>query len=181
MNNNMDNDTYDYLYRIILIGDKKVGKYNIIQRFAFDQIGEHYPTRMSIEFWTKIIETCNKKKIKLQIFEQNFNFLSYSFYKGMHLIVMVYDVTNSESFNKIKLFSQSNKYSDNSDNSVLKVLVGNKIDLESKREITYEDGEKLANELGIPFYETSIITNKQINKMFDEVTELVYEKNKDNI
>ncbi|KAI9072624.1 hypothetical protein K1719_045420 [Acacia pycnantha] len=120
------NPEYDYLFKLLLIGDSGVGKSCLLLRFADDS----YIDRQE-RFWT----------------------ITSSYYRGAHGIIIVYDVTDQESFNNVKQWlSEIDRYA--SDN-VNKLLVGNKCDLKENRVVSYNTAKAFADEIGIPFLETS--------------------------
>ena len=118
-----------------------------------------------MEYFTKE-EKIDDKIVRVKIWDtagqEKFKSLTRNFYKNSHGVIICYDVTNRQSFENIETWVDSIK--DNSASNIKMVLVGNKIDLE--REVTTEEGERLAQYYHVPFFETSAKTNIGINECF---------------
>ncbi|CAM8978950.1 unnamed protein product [Rhodiola kirilowii] len=147
---------YDYLFKLLLIGDSGVGKSCLLLRFADDSYLDSYISTIGVDFKIRTVEQ-DGKAIKLQIWDtagqERFRTITSSYYRGAHGIIIVYDVTDEESFKNVKQWlNEIHRYA--SDN-VNKLLVGNKCDLTDNRAISYETAKAFADEIGIPFLETS--------------------------
>ncbi|KAJ3448044.1 ras and ef-hand domain-containing protein [Anaeramoeba flamelloides] len=157
-------------FKILIIGDTGVGKSCIMVRFTEETFNETYISTIGVDFKVRTVEV-NNKPVKLQIWDtagqERFKTITRNYYKGSQGILMVYDVTNSKSFENIKNWSSEVDKFSNSE--FCKYLVGNKCDLQEKRRITYGMGEKLANELGIKFFESSAKSNKNIDAIFHSI------------
>ncbi|KAI8545487.1 hypothetical protein RHMOL_Rhmol07G0043700 [Rhododendron molle] len=161
------NPDYDYLFKLLLIGDSGVGKSCLLLRFADDSYLESYISTIGVDFKIRTVEQ-DGKTIKLQIWDtagqERFRTITSSYYRGAHGIIVVYDVTDQESFNNVKQWlNEIDRYA--SDN-VNKLLVGNKCDLTSKKVVSYETGKALADEMGIPFLETSAKDATNVEQAF---------------
>jgi Ras-related protein Rab-1A len=138
------NPEYDYLFKLLLIGDSGVGKSCLLLRFADDTYTESYISTIGVDFKIRTIEL-DGKTIKLQIWDtagqERFRTITSSYYRGAHGIIVVYDVTDQESFNNVKQWLQEiDRYACE---TVNKLLVGNKCDLTTKK------GRRLCNCKGI--------------------------------
>ncbi|KAJ6393399.1 hypothetical protein OIU77_022786 [Salix suchowensis] len=166
---------YDYLFKLLLIGDSGVGKSCLLLRFSDDSYLESYISTIGVDFKIRTVEQ-DGKTIKLQIFISNFLLLvgdfcpcvlfqwdtagqerfrtiTSSYYRGAHGIIVVYDVTDQESFNNVKQWlNEIDRYASE---NVNKLLVGNKSDLTANKVVSYETAKAFADEIGIPFMETS--------------------------
>ncbi|CAL4967955.1 unnamed protein product [Urochloa decumbens] len=150
------NPEYDYLFKLLLIGDSGVGKSCLLLRFADDSYLDSYISTIGVDFKIRTVEQ-DGKTIKLQIWDtagqERFRTITSSYYRGAHGIIVVYDVTDQESFNNVKQWlNEIDRYA--SDN-VNKLLVGNKSDLTANKVVATETAKAFADEMGIPFMETS--------------------------
>eukprot|EP00922_Rhytidocystis_sp_ex-Travisia-forbesii_P038040 GHVS01056656.1.p1 GENE.GHVS01056656.1~~GHVS01056656.1.p1 ORF type:complete len:203 (+),score=12.36 GHVS01056656.1:178-786(+) len=158
---------YDYLYKLLLIGDSGVGKSCLLLRFADDTYTESYISTIGVDFKIRTIEL-DGKIVKLQIWDtagqERFRTITSSYYRGAHGIIIVYDVTDKESFNNVKTWMQEiDRYAvDN----VNKLLVGNKCDLGSKKVVSYNQGKELADSFHMPFIETSAKNAHNVEQAF---------------
>eukprot|EP00689_Sawyeria_marylandensis_P002639 EC824262.1.p1 GENE.EC824262.1~~EC824262.1.p1 ORF type:complete len:204 (+),score=73.13 EC824262.1:50-661(+) len=150
------NPEYDYLFKLLLIGDSGVGKSCLLLRFADDTYTESYISTIGVDFKIRTINL-DDKTIKLQIWDtagqERFRTITSSYYRGAHGIIVVYDVTDQDSFANVKQWlNEIDRYASE---NVNKLLVGNKCDLQSKKVVDKSTAEEFANSLGIPFIETS--------------------------
>jgi len=158
---------YDYLFKLLLIGDSGVGKSCLLLRFADDTYTESYISTIGVDFKIRTIEL-DGKTIKLQIWDtagqERFRTITSSYYRGAHGIIIVYDVTDMESFNNVKTWlSEIDKYA--TDN-VNKLLVGNKCDLVVKKVVDFNTAKDFADGLNVPFLETSAKNSTNVEQAF---------------
>jgi len=161
------NPEYDYLFKLLLIGDSGVGKSCLLLRFADDTYTESYISTIGVDFKIRTIEL-DGKTIKLQIWDtagqERFRTITSSYYRGAHGIIVVYDVTDQESFNNVKQWLQEiDRYACE---NVNKRLVGNKCDLTNKKVVDYTSAKEYADQLGIPFLETSAKNATNVEQAF---------------
>ena len=153
---------YDYLYKVIFIGDSDTGKSSLSQRIAHDSFNPTYIDTIGVDFFIKYIKISGKI-IKLQIWDtagaDRYRSITKAYYKGSSIIFLVYDVTNLNSFKNIKNWMKD--IEDFNKEKVYIVLVGNKCD-SLDRVITEEEGINLAKEYKIDFLETSAKNDKNI-------------------
>ncbi|OPJ58784.1 ras-related protein Rab-1A [Patagioenas fasciata monilis] len=159
--------TSDYLFKLLLIGDSGVGKSCLLLRFADDTYTESYISTIGVDFKIRTIEL-DGKTIKLQIWDtagqERFRTITSSYYRGAHGIIVVYDVTDQESFNNVKQWLQEiDRYASE---NVNKLLVGNKCDLTTKKVVDYTTAKEFADSLGIPFLETSAKNATNVEQSF---------------
>jgi len=158
---------YDYLFKLLLIGDSGVGKSCLLLRFADHTYTESYISTIGVDFKIRTIDL-DGKTIKLQIWDtagqERFRTITSSYYRGAHGIIVVYDVTDMESFNNVKQWlNEIDRYAVE---NVCKLLVGNKCDLVSKRQVDYDTAKDFADKLEIPFLETSAKAATNVEKAF---------------
>ncbi|KAK8496608.1 hypothetical protein V6N13_024759 [Hibiscus sabdariffa] len=159
---------YDYLIKLLLIGDSGVGKSCLLLRFSDGSFTTSFITTIGIDFKIRTIEL-DGKGIKLQIWDtagqERFRTITTAYYRGAMGILLVYDVTDESSFNNIRNWIRN--IEQHASDNVNKVLVGNKADMdESKRAVPTSKGQALADEYGIKFFETSAKTNLNVEEVF---------------
>ncbi|KAM5157961.1 ras-related protein Rab-10-like [Mantella aurantiaca] len=164
------------LLKLVMTGDSNVGKTCIMSRYTDNTIPSYLST-VGIDFKTKSIHV-GDTPLKLQIWDtagqERFHTLSVSYFRGAQGFLLVYDITNKNSFENISLWMKDIKIKAGEDVEV--VLLGNKCDKEDEREVSKERGEKLAWEYGIPFFETSAKENINIEKAFLILSNAINEK-----
>ena len=135
---------YDYLFKLLLIGDSGVGKSCLLLRFADDTYTESYISTIGVDFKIRTITS--------------------SYYRGAHGIIVVYDVTDEATFNNVKQWLQEiERYACE---GVNKLLVGNKADLTGSKQVDYEAAKQFAEQLNIPFLETSAKDATNVEQAF---------------
>jgi Ras-related protein Rab-1A len=159
---------YDYLLKIIVIGDSGIGKSCILTRFADGEYNPNYITTIGVDFKIKTI-FFDGKTIKLQMWDtagqERFRTITTSYYRGCHLVIVCYDITDRESFDNLDMWLENvRRYAVS---TVKIVLCGTKTDLHSRRVISTEEGQKFANEYGYDFYELSSKNNENIDTLFE--------------
>ena len=158
---------FNYLFKYIIIGDAAVGKSNILLRYAHGQFKDEYQLTIGVEFGAKNIEIKNKI-YRIQIWDtagqENFRSITRAYYKNSVCALVVYDITNKESFNNVSNWIQDCR--NQSPKTIFMVLVGNKCDLNDKREVSYEDGNDLAESNNMLFFETSAKNGDNIEEIF---------------
>ncbi|KAI7746438.1 hypothetical protein M8C21_015346, partial [Ambrosia artemisiifolia] len=145
----------DYLFKLLLIGDSGVGKSCLLLRFADDSYLDSYISTIGVDFW----DTAGQER---------FRTITSSYYRGAHGIIVVYDVTDQESFNNVKQWlSEIDRYASE---NVNKILVGNKCDLVANKVVSTETAKAFADEIGIPFLETSAKDATNVEQAFMAMT-----------
>ena len=168
-------DTYDVIYKILLVGDSGVGTTNIMLRYLNKEFNINTKATVGVEFGSKNI-IIDKKVIKGQIWDtagqERYRAITSSYYKGAHGAFVVYDITLKESFEAVDRWI--NDLRNNTDERLEIILIGNKSDLEEKRQVTKEEGEEKAKEKEVAFMETSALNCNNIEKAFNEILNKVY-------
>jgi len=172
---NIDEIDLNYVIKIILIGDSCVGKTNIISRFIKDEFNENSKSTVGVEYAVKVMNHFDLK-LRLQIWDtagqERFRAVTTSFYKNSSGALVVFDITKESSFRQVDNWIQELKEA--AGNEVCIILVGNKIDLQNKREVSeeqaYEKAKKYGNNhikiLDIDYVETSALNNSYITYTF---------------
>ena len=164
-------------FKILTIGESGVGKTCILRRFVENKFSKNHLATIGIDFKTKTLNI-NNKEIKLKIWDtagqERFRNITTQYYKGADGIVLVYDVTDDASYEKIRDWMDQILSNTQKDDIGL-VLLGNKCDMEP-RSVTEEQGNKLAEELKISYFETSALTGQGIKEAFEQLTRDIMKK-----
>eukprot|EP01156_Anaeramoeba_ignava_P021046 Anaeramoba_ignava/c18061_g1_i2.p1 GENE.c18061_g1_i2~~c18061_g1_i2.p1 ORF type:complete len:256 (+),score=109.22 c18061_g1_i2:123-890(+) len=177
-----ENQKEDYLLKILLVGDSAVGKSNLLSRFCTNEFDPNSKSTIGVEFATKSVKI-KETLIKAQIWDtagqERYDSVTKSYYRGAIGALVVYDITNHITF------EHSNKWitavKENSHPNILILLVGNKIDLKEKRQVTHDEGKKFAEENGLAFIETSALDSTNVEEAFltilENILEAIQQKN----
>ena len=174
-------DEFDYLVKISVIGNSNVGKTNIIKRFLHNTFDLETKSTIGVDFGNKIMHIDNHV-IKLQIWDtagqERYMAITNTFYKNAKGIIVVYDISDKNSFNKVNNWMESINTNASSDTKIL--LLGNKADLYHKRQVSYIEGRELSEKHKIHlFAEISALENVQrdqtitINNAFTQLVNLI--------
>lgn len=172
--------SHDMIMKLLLIGDSGIGKSCLLLRFVEDKFNPTFITTVGIDFKIRTIES-NGKKLKLQVWDtagqERFRTITTAYYRGAMGIVLVYDVTDTRSFENIKSWYKTVTQYANENTQIF--LVGNKCDDEENRQVSKTQGEELATELQVPFLEVSAKQNIDVETIFYELAKMIQEKHKD--
>ena len=155
------------MFKILLLGDSGVGKSCIIIRYIENNFSSNLMNSIGVDFKLKNIEI-DSKKIKLQIWDtagqERFKTITTSYYKGAHAILIVFDITDRDSFDHVRNWmADIDKFAKE---GVLRILVGNKCDLAHSRQVSMEEAKEIANKYGIKYIETSAKDTINIDDLF---------------
>ena len=169
MDMDSQNLNFNFLLKYIIIGDSSVGKSNILLKYIHDKFNDDYVTTIGVEFGAKNLNI-KDKVYRIQIWDtagqEMFRSITRAYYKNSVCACVVYDITRKTSFDNVKSWIEDCKK--HSPKTIFLVLIGNKVDLENSREVSYEEGEAAAKQYGMLFYETSAKTGKNINEFFEQ-------------
>eukprot|EP01103_Thecamoeba_quadrilineata_P020542 TRINITY_DN8879_c0_g1_i1.p1 TRINITY_DN8879_c0_g1~~TRINITY_DN8879_c0_g1_i1.p1 ORF type:complete len:212 (-),score=33.99 TRINITY_DN8879_c0_g1_i1:65-679(-) len=161
---------YDHLFKLLIIGDSFTGKSSILLRFTDDEFEEDRACTIGVDFKMKKI-TVDDKRINLTIWDtagqEKFRSLTSSYYRGTQGIILVYDVTNTDSFKHLNVWLDEIKNYCMNEN-VVKLLVGNKIDKENERVVSKQEATEYARSKGMVYLECSAKTTTGIQQAFEE-------------
>ena len=164
----------DVSLKIIILGASTVGKTTIFLRY-FHQNYTQVLSTMGIDFKTKFFKF-DDKKMKINYIDtagqEKFKSISENYLKGTDGVILVFDLTNKETFDLVTYWHECMKK--NNKSNIGKILFGNKNDLEDKREVTYEEGKELANSIGCDYYEGSAMSGENIDFVMNEIAKLSY-------
>mmetsp|Transcript_42841 Transcript_42841/g.108162 ORF Transcript_42841/g.108162 Transcript_42841/m.108162 type:complete len:205 (+) Transcript_42841:201-815(+) len=153
--------------KLLVIGDSGVGKSCLLLRFSDDTFSPSFLTTIGIDYKIKTVEL-NGQSVKLQIWDtagqERFRTITTAYYRGAHGILLVYDVTDEKSFHNIRNWMRN--IETHAVEQVSKLLVGNKCDMVDKKCVSLEQGQALATEFKIPFFETSAKNSINVEDAF---------------
>jgi small GTP-binding protein len=172
----MADEDYTYLFKIVIIGDSGVGKSNIFTRFIKDEFNLDSKATIGVEFSAKNV-TIKDKVIKAQVWDtagqERFRALAKNYYRGAVGCLLVYDITNYDSFKNAERWLKEVK--DHAEPHLVSLLIGNKNDLEEKRAVKTEEGGEFAEKQKIGFVETSAKNNTNIESAFNRLVTEIFE------
>lgn len=158
---------FDYLFKVLLIGNSSVGKSCILMRFCSDEFTPSFIATIGIDFKIRTVDL-DGKRAKFQVWDtagqERFKTITTAYYRSAMGFLLVYDVCDEKSFNDIREWRQN--IQDHARDNVQIILVGNKKDLEAERRVSPEQGQALATELGLPFVEVSAKTSEGVDQAF---------------
>ncbi|CAJ1058802.1 ras-related protein Rab-41 isoform X3 [Leuresthes tenuis] len=157
-------------FKLVFLGEQSVGKTSLITRFMYDSFDNTYQATIGIDFLSKTMYL-EDRTVRLQLWDtagqERFRSLIPSYIRDSTIAVVVYDITNLNSFQQTSKWIDDVRTERGSD--VIIMLVGNKTDLADKRQITTEEGEQRAKELNVMFIETSAKTGYNVKQLFRRV------------
>jgi len=180
----------DYIIKLLTLGETEVGKTSIVLRYSDDKFHDNKIATIGIDFKIKIIKKGNEK-IKVSIYDtagqERFKNIVKHYYKGANGVLLIYDITKRDTFEKLEFWLEDLKENSDNLNNLFIYLIGNKNDLEERREVDFEEANKFAKEKNIPYIEVSAKTGNNIKKLFDEMIKgtltkiITFEKKQNNL
>eukprot|EP01087_Luapelamoeba_hula_P013861 TRINITY_DN3_c0_g1_i1.p1 TRINITY_DN3_c0_g1~~TRINITY_DN3_c0_g1_i1.p1 ORF type:complete len:230 (+),score=44.72 TRINITY_DN3_c0_g1_i1:60-692(+) len=168
---------YDHLFKILMVGDSGVGKSSLLLRFTDDTFSENFISTIGVDFKIRTVKL-EGKTIKMQIWDtagqERFRTIPSSYYRGAHGVILVYDVTDQVSFNNARQWlTEIERYACG---NVVKLLVGNKSDLASRRVVDVATGKEFADQYKLPFLEASAKDGSNVEKAFLMLVKNIFDK-----
>ncbi|KAK1414337.1 hypothetical protein QVD17_30081 [Tagetes erecta] len=168
-------DDYDYLFKVVLIGDSGVGKSNLLSRFTRNEFSLESKSTIGVEFATRSVRV-DDKVIKAQIWDtagqERYRAITSAYYRGAVGALLVYDTTRHVTFENVGRWLKELR--DHSDSNIVIMLVGNKSDLRHLRAVTTEDAKAFAEKENTYFMETSALESLNVENAFTEVLTQIY-------
>lgn len=175
---NTNRRDYEHHFKLLIIGDSAVGKSSLLLRFADNTFSHNYVTTVGVDFKVRTI-TIDNERVKLQIWDtagqERFRTITSTYYRGTHGVLIVFDLTNEDTFSNVKRWLGE---IDQNCDLVQRVLVGNKCDEKSSRVITESEARQYAARMNVPYFETSAKENINVEEMFNYLTNLVLSQKK---
>ena len=152
-----------------------MGKSNILSRYTYDKFNPNHEITIGCEFMAKNL-TIKNRNIRIQIWDtagqEAFRSITRTYYKSSTCAFIVYDISDKKTFDNV--ITWLNECRDMCYKDILICLIGNKCDLEGKRAVTYDEGKNFAEENNLLFYETSAYNDENINDIFEEILQKIY-------
>lgn len=169
--------SYDYIVKVLIIGNTKVGKSSIVLRFSDEKFEPSFITTIGVDFRTKVLNI-DDESIKLYVWDtagqERFRTITTAYYRNAMGVLLVYDITDIESFEGCQRWLKNIQTHASED--IVIVLVGNKADFEDQRVISYDQGSSLAEKIGCAFFETSAKTGVNVAEAFETLTKQCKDK-----
>lgn len=173
-------DPYDYMLKILILGDSAVGKSALLMKFCDNQFTQSHIATIGVDFKYKTID-CESKKYRLQVWDtagqEKFRSIVQTYYKGAMGIILVYSINDRKSFENIENWMR--QISANTQNDAVVILVGNKSDVED-RTVQTSEGERVASDHNIHFFETSAKQGTNVEEAFFQITKEIKKRVGDN-
>ena len=165
-------------YKILILGDPAVGKSCFLARYVENSFEKVYMSTAGMDYKYKDVELGDGKLIKLQIWDtagqERYRTLTTNLYKGAVGIVLIYDITNKKTFENVRSWITS--IEEETSKKIILILVGNKADLKDERKVQKEEGEDIAKEFNLPFFESSAQSGLNVKSVFETLAKLIVEK-----
>jgi Ras-related protein Rab-11A len=173
----MEDDNYEMMFKVVLVGDSFVGKTNIMSKYLKNEFHEDSKATVGVEFGSRQFNI-EGHVVKAQIWDtagqERYKAITSAYYKGAKGAFIVYDITRKESFENVTKWAEQLKST--ADKNLTIIIVGNKTDLEDQRQVTSEEGQNKANSLESAFIETSAASGSNLDKAFEMMINEVYQK-----
>ena len=178
----MEDESYEIMVKVVLVGDSGVGKTNIMSKYLKNQFREDSKATVGVEFGSKQFSV-EGHQIKAQIWDtagqERYKAITSAYYKGAKGAFIVYDITRKNTFETVNKWVSDITAA--ADKKITLILIGNKNDLEDQRQVTKEMGEEKAKELGLAFMETSACSGENLDKAFQMMINEIYKKYQEDV
>ena len=162
--------------KLVVLGDSGVGKTSLIHRYVQNQFRADFKATIGADFNSKTINVANQE-VDLQIWDtagdERFHSVGAAFYRGTDACILVYDVTQRESFNRLKAWEQDLFTKSGIDQQDFPIVVfGNKADLEAQRQVSAEEGQQFGRQNDVPVFEVSAMSGQNLGVGFEKIVEV---------
>ena len=176
-----NSSNYQYIFKLILIGNSGVGKSCILQRYTKHTFEESYKCTIGVDFLMKSI-IINGQNVKLQLWDtagqEKYKSMVSSYYRGANVALVVFDITSRPSFEALPIWIEN--YYKNGPEQKNIILIGNKKDMEDERKVSQEEAEKFSETNNMMYFETSAKEGENIDYVFNYAAEKLVEFSKGN-
>ncbi|GHJ85239.1 hypothetical protein NliqN6_1641 [Naganishia liquefaciens] len=166
---------YDFLFKVVLIGDSGVGKSNLLSRFTRDEFNLESKSTIGVEFATRSINV-DGKTVKAQIWDtagqERYRAITSAYYRGAVGALLVYDIAKQQTFANVTRWLKELR--DHADANIVIMLVGNKSDLRHLRAVSTEEAKHFAEENNLSFIETSALDASNVETAFQNILGEIY-------
>ncbi|KAK8557742.1 hypothetical protein V6N13_008128 [Hibiscus sabdariffa] len=170
-------EEYDYLFKVVLIGDSGVGKSNLLSRFTRNEFCLESKSTIGVEFATRTLQV-EGRTVKAQIWDtagqERYRAITSAYYRGALGALLVYDVSKPTTFENVSRWLKELR--DHADSNIVIMMIGNKTDLKHLRAVATEDGQSYAEKEGLSFIETSALEATNVDKAFQTILSEIYRK-----
>ncbi|GAV07165.1 hypothetical protein RvY_17040 [Ramazzottius varieornatus] len=170
-----EGNEYDYLFKVVLIGDSGVGKSNLLSRFTRNEFDLESKSTIGVEFATRSVQV-DGKTVKAQIWDtagqERYRAITSAYYRGAVGALLVYDVCKHMTFDSVERWLRELR--DNADQKIVIMLVGNKSDLRHLRAVPTEEAKSFAEKNGLTFIETSALDATNVEQAFYSTLHEIY-------
>lgn len=171
----MANDEYDFLFKVVLIGDSGVGKSNLLSRFTRNEFNLDSKSTIGVEFATRSIQV-DAKTIKAQIWDtagqERYRAITSAYYRGAVGALLVYDISKHQTYENVTRWLKELR--DHADTNIVIMLVGNKNDLRHLRAVPTEEAKQFASDNNLSFIETSALDATNVELAFQNILTEIY-------
>jgi small GTP-binding protein len=171
------NEKYDFMAKVIIIGDSGIGKTVLITRFCESTFKESYVATIGVDFKIKTM-TVGNRRYKMQIWDtagqERFKNITQTYYKGAAGIILTYSIVDRNSFENIDRWMT--QIDNNAPADVSKILIATKADLNYERQVTTEEGAALASKFSMRFAEVSAKSGTNVKEGFEMLIEEIHKK-----
>ncbi|KAK4509821.1 uncharacterized protein ATC70_007125 [Mucor velutinosus] len=168
-------DEYDYLFKVVLIGDSGVGKTNLLSRFTRNEFNLESKSTIGVEFATRSVQV-DSKTVKAQIWDtagqERYRAITSAYYRGAVGALLVYDIAKYATYENVMRWLKELR--DHADSNIVVMLVGNKSDLRHLRAVPTEEAKQFAADNGLSFIETSALDSSNVELAFQKILTEIY-------
>ena len=173
----MEDENYEMMFKVVLVGDSSVGKTNIMSKYLKNEFHEDSKATVGVEFGSKQFNI-EGHQTKAQIWDtagqERYKAITSAYYKGAKGAFVVYDITRKQSFDSVDRWINDLKAA--ADKKLSIIIIGNKCDLEDQRQVNKEQGEDKAKNYEVAFMETSAFSGENLDKAFEKMMNEVFKK-----